>query len=139
LRFVDASVFVHAYLKPKRNLTAGEIQIKEAARRIVSRLNDGEEALSSSVHIAEIASIMEDYLPLKEAQEIENALCLRDTIEVDAVSRSDCMEALAEAEQNQLGFTDALAVVLMKRRGVSEIYSFDRDFDHISEIMRIRK
>lgn len=139
MRFVDASVFVHAYLKPKRNLTTSEIQMKENARRIVSRLNEGEAAFTSSVHLAEIANIVEDYLPIKEAHEVESAICLRDTIEIETVSRSDCSEALAVSEENQLGLTDALAIVLMRRNGVTEIYSFDKDFDYISDIRRVRK
>lgn len=139
MRFIDASVFVHAYLKPRRDLTSGEVQIKEDARRIVGRLNDGEAALTSSVHLGEIANIMEDYLPMKEALEIERALCIRDTIEIMAVNRPDCSEALAEAEKNQVGLTDALAVVLMRRKDITEIYSFDKDFDGILGIKRVRK
>lgn len=139
MRFIDASVFVHAYLKPRRDLTSGEVQIKEDARRIVGRLNDGEAALTSSVHLGEIANIMEDYLPMKEALEIERALCIRDTIEIMAVNRPDCFEALAEAEKNQVGLTDALAVVLMRRKDITEIYSFDKDFDGILGIKRVRK
>ncbi len=139
MKFVDASVFVHAYLKPKRTLTAGEIQIKEDARRIVKRVNEGEEVITSAVHLAEIANILEDYLPMDEALEIEKALCLRDTIKIENVKRSDCSDAIVEAEDKRIGLSDALAVVLMRRRRVSEIYSFDSDFDEITGIKRIRK
>ena len=139
MKFIDASVFVHAYLKPKRALTPLEIQIKQDAKKIVSRLNEGERALTSVVHIAEIANILEDYLPQEEAFEIEKALCFRDTIEIEPLERLDCSQALAEAEERHIGLTDAMAHVLMKRKGVTEIYSFDSDFDRISEIKRIRK
>ena len=37
MRFVDASVFVHAFLKPKRELKPHEIKIKESAKKIVRR------------------------------------------------------------------------------------------------------
>lgn len=43
MRFVDASVFVHAYLKPKRRLKPHEMKIIESAKKIVKRINDGEE------------------------------------------------------------------------------------------------
>ena len=49
IRFVDASVFVHAYLKPRRELRPHEILIKKRARTIVSRINQGEPVLVSTV------------------------------------------------------------------------------------------
>ena len=102
-------------------------------------MNEGELALTSVVHLAEIANILEDHLPQKEAFEIEKALCFKDTIVIEPVERLDCSQALAEAEERQIGLTDAMAHVLMKRIGVTEIYSFDSDFDRIPEIKRLRK
>ena len=110
------------------------MQIKEEAKKIVSRLNAGEKAITSVVHVAEIANILEDYLPQKEAAEIEKALCMRDTIEIERVDRSDCTKAISEADKWQVGLSDAIAYVLMKEKGIREIYSFDG----ISEIRRIR-
>ena len=46
-RFMDASVFVHAYLKPKRPLKPQEVGVKEVAKRIVTRINGGERVLTS--------------------------------------------------------------------------------------------
>jgi len=34
----------------------------------------------------------------------------------------------------QLDFADALAVASMRRKGIAEIYSFDRDFDRVQDI-----
>lgn len=95
--FVDASVFVHAYLKPRRALTAEEIQIKSDAKKIVNRLNEGEKVLTSIVHFSEIANLLEGNLPRKEALEIERALCFRDTIEIASVEGRDCIEGLSVA------------------------------------------
>lgn len=137
--FVDASVFVHAYLKPRRALTAEEIQIKSDAKKIVSRLNEGEKVLTSIVHFSEIANLLEGNLPRKEALEIERALCFRDTIEIASVNRRDCVEGLSVAEESGIGLADAIAQVLMKRNGIDEIYSFDQDFDKVPSIKRLRK
>jgi AbrB family looped-hinge helix DNA binding protein len=38
LRFVDVSVFVHAFVKPKRELKQHEIEIKESAKDIVESI-----------------------------------------------------------------------------------------------------
>ena len=139
MRCIDASVFVHAYLKPKRVLSVDEIRLKQDAKKIVSRLNQGEQVLTSVVHLAEIANVLEDYLPLSEALEIERALFLRQEIEIESVDRTMCLEALFLAEERGLGFTDAIACVLMKRKCLTEIYSFDHDFDRVPGIRRIWK
>ncbi len=139
MRFIDASVFVHAYLKPKRALSADEIQIKEDAKKIVARVNQGERVLTSVVHLAEIANVLEDYLPREEALEIERALCFREEIEIESLASADCYQALSEAEEQGMGFTDSIASLVMKRKGLSEIYSFDHDFDHAEGIKRIRR
>jgi len=70
IRFVDASVFVHAYLKPRRELRPHEILIKKRARTIVSRINQGEPVLVSTVHFAEVANLLEDWMALQEAQTV---------------------------------------------------------------------
>ena len=139
MRFIDTSVFVHAYLKPKRALSVEEIRLKQDAKLIVSRLNQGEQVLTSVLHLSEIANVMEDYLPRVEALEIEKALFLRQEIEIESLDRVVCSEALFLAEKQGLGFTDAVACVLMKRKGLTEIYSFDHDFDRVDGIKRIRK
>ena len=76
MRFVDASVFVHAFLKPKRKLKDHEVKIKESAKKIVKRINNGEEVGITVVQIAEIANLLESYLPLKEALKVEEFLLL---------------------------------------------------------------
>lgn len=38
MRFVDVSVFVHAFVKPKRELKQHEIEIKESAKDIVESI-----------------------------------------------------------------------------------------------------
>ena len=65
--YVDANVFVYAFLKTKRNLQPHEVNIKEAAKKIVSRINEGEKVATSVVHFSEVCNILDDYLPFEEA------------------------------------------------------------------------
>jgi len=137
IRFVDASVFVHAYLKPRRELRPHEILIKKRARTIVSRINQGEPVLVSTVHFAEVANLLEDWMALQEAQTVLLGLATMDNVRFVSVARSDLLEALALATEAGVGTTDALAVVLMRREGTRDIYSFDRDYDRFDEIHRV--
>jgi len=137
LRFVDASVFVHAFLKPKRRLEPHEIEIKEAAKAIVRRINEGEKVGLTVVQLAEIANILERYMPLEKALQVEKFLLYAPNVEVYEVDRRTCVEALKVAEEGRVGLCDAVAYVVMLRSGVREIYSFDRDFDRLEGIRRL--
>ena len=135
--FVDANVFVFAFLKPKRKLQPQEERIKEAAKKIVTRINGGEEAVTSVVHFSEICNILEDYLPIDEALALEKGLLFLENILIKEVSEEGYLKALAIAEDQQIGANDALAYVLMKEEGINTIYSFDKDFDAFKDIERI--
>ena len=135
--FVDASVFVYAFLKPRRKLQPNEASLKDAAKKIMSRINEGEEVSTSVVHFSEVCNVLEDYLPLQEALTIETGLLLRDNITIHKISEEDYLKALSVAEDHQVGANDALAYVAMKELGLSTIYSFDKDFDIFPDIKRI--
>jgi predicted nucleic acid-binding protein len=135
--FIDANVFVYAFLKPKRKLEPHEIKIKEAAKNIVTRINEGEETVTSVVHFSQVCNLLEDHLTHEEAFAIEKDLLFQDNISIKAVTEDDYLKALAISEDQQVGTNDALAYVLMKEAGLNKIYSFDRDYDKFKDIARI--
>jgi predicted nucleic acid-binding protein len=135
--FVDANVFVYAFLKPKRKLQPHEQKIKDAAKKIVTRINEGEETVTSVVHFSEICNVLEDHLPIQEACTLEKAVLLLETIAIQDVSEEHYLKALAIAEDLQIGANDALAYVLMKEEGINRIYSFDKDFNEFKDIRTI--
>ena len=132
MRFVDASVFVHAFLKPKRELKPHEMKIKESAKKIVKRINDGEEVGVTVVQVSEIANLLESYLPLNEALRVEKFLLLAGNVKVFDVTKRDCLKALKIVKEKDVGLCDAIAYVIMMKNGVNEIYSFDSDFDKLN-------
>ena len=137
LTFLDANIFVYAFLKPKRKLQPHEEKIKDAAKNIITRINTGEETATSVVHFSEVCNILEDYLPIEEAFAIEKDLLLRDNIVIKAVTEEHYLKALAIAEDQSVGANDALAYVLMTESGLNRIYSFDKHFDAFKDIHRI--
>ena len=136
-RFVDASVFVHAYLRPRRELKAHERTIKANARRIVARINDGEEVVTSTIHVSEIANVLEGWMPLAHAMAVQQGLCTRDSVRILPTAKDDLLEALAISSEAGLGLSDALAIALMREEELREVYSFDRDFDHLPDVQRV--
>jgi len=135
--YVDANVFVYAFLKTKRTLQPHEVKIKETAKRIVSRINEGEKVVTSVVHFSEVCNILEDYLPIEEALLIEKGLLFRENILVCEVSKDDYLKAISVTEDQQVRVNDALAYVLMKKEAIQTVYSFDKDFDAFTDIRRI--
>ena len=131
MRLIDASVFIHAYLKPKRKLKNHEIKIKESAKRIVKRINDGENVYLTIPQLTEIANLVEHLMPLEHAEDIEEFLLTSPNIRLVAVSKNDYIDALKISKDMQVGLNDCVAFVVMREKGVKEIYSFDSDFDRL--------
>ena len=134
--YVDANVFIYAFLKTKRTLQPHEVKIKDAAKKIVSRINEGEKVVTSVVHFSEVCNILEDNLPIEEALLIEKGLLFRENILICEVSKDDYLKAISVTEDQNVGVNDALAYVLMKKRAIQTVYSFDKDFDTFADILR---
>ena len=134
--YVDANVFIYAFLKTKRTLQPHEVKIKDAAKKIVSRINEGEKVVTSIVHFSEVCNILDDYLPNEEALLVEKGLLFRENILICEVSKDDYLKAISVTEDHNVGVNDALAYVLMKKRAIQTIYSFDKDFDTFADIRR---
>lgn len=134
--YVDANVFIYAFLKTKRTLQPHEVKIKDAAKIIVSRINEGEKVVTSIVHFSEVCNILDDYLPNEEALLVEKGLLFRENILICEVSKDDYLKAISVTEDHNVGVNDALAYVLMKKRAIQTIYSFDKDFDTFADIRR---
>ncbi|MFQ6123549.1 MAG: hypothetical protein ACE5R6_02950 [Candidatus Heimdallarchaeota archaeon] len=59
MKFVDASVFVYAYLKPTKTLPNKLKRMKSNVKAIVARINAGESTVTSVAHLSEVANILE--------------------------------------------------------------------------------
>lgn len=134
--FVDANVFVYAFLKTKRQLQPSEAKLKDAAKKIVTRISDGEEVATSVVHFSEVCNILEDHLPREEALLLEKGLLYRESMLICEVTHEDYLSAVSTAEDKGIGANDAMAYLIMKKEGIQTIYSFDKDFDAFADIKR---
>ena len=139
MRFVDASVFIHAFIKPKRKLKPHEIEIKESAKEIVKKINEGEKIGLTVIQLAEIANILESYMPLKDALQVEEFLLYAPNVKIYGVAKKNCIKALKTAKNKIIGLNDTIAYIVMLENKIKEIYSFDKDFDKLEGIKRITK
>ncbi|MFQ5821154.1 MAG: type II toxin-antitoxin system VapC family toxin [Candidatus Heimdallarchaeota archaeon] len=131
MRFVDASVFVYAYLKPKKTLPDKLKRMKNNAKAIVARINAGESTVTSVVHLSEVANILEARITLSQVRIIIEGLILKESLNVLGVTQAQYQNAVFISETHNVGINDALAKLLMDKVKISEIYSFDMHFDTI--------
>jgi len=137
LRFIDSNVFLHAFLVPRRALTEDEQFVKDEAKKIVKRVEEGEEVVTSAVHLSEVVNIVESGLGLQKSLWFLAWIVMCGNIKVCPVSLRDFEAAFPLARDNDVSVNDALAYSFMISEGVREIYSFDKHFDNFEDVKRL--
>ena len=137
MRFVDASLFLYAYLKPRKAVPDEVAEMKKNAKVIVKRINSGERVATSLTHVSEVANILEASMPIHESHMVMRDLIHSPTIAFLEPSRENYVDAVEVAEEVSVGLNDGVAYVLMKENGIEEIYSFDRHFVRFKDVRRV--
>jgi len=137
MKFVDASVFLYAYLKPRKVPSRQVAEMKRAAKAIVKRINSGEKVATSLAHLSEVANILEASVPMHDSHMIVQDLIHSPTMVLLEPTKETYMDAIELAQEVNDGLNDGVARVLMKENGVDGIYSFDSHFDRFTDIKRI--
>ena len=131
MRFIDANVFIYAVLKPKRVLNERVQELKTASKEIFKKVNEGEKVITTVVHLSEVANVLEDATNLSFAISFLKDILLKKNVIVERVSDKDYMECVLLAEEKRVSINDALAYLLMKRRRIEHIYTFDKHFQNL--------
>ena len=138
MKFLDANVFIYAYYKPKRQLTAKEKRMKELSQKIVSDVSHGKEQVTTTVvHVSEVVNILKNRMPSELLTAVVQGLFMLDNVKVSGVSAEAYFAATELGKDLKLEANDALAVDLIRQNGISEIYSFDEHFDNVEGITRL--
>lgn len=137
MRFVDSNVFLHAFLRPRRELTEEELRVKEESKRIVEKIEAGERVATSTVHLSEVINIVESGLGLRESLGLLAWAISKENIEMYATSVGDYESALPVARDKGISANDALAYQMMRINGLEEIYTFDGHFDQLKDVTRL--
>jgi hypothetical protein len=131
MRFIDTTVFIYAVLKPRRQLNEQEQRLKTTSQEIFKRVNEGEEVITTVVHLSEVANLLEDAANLSFSISFLKDILLKRNVHVEAVHDRDYMESAVLAEENRVSINDALAYLIMIRTDVEEIYTFDKHFENL--------
>jgi hypothetical protein len=134
MRFVDSNVFIYAILKPKRKLTEDEKELKNKAKGIYQRIVENEEVVTSVIHLSEVANVLEDAANLTLSINFIEEIYKTKNILIEGVTREDYLSATIEAKNKNISINDMLAYLIMLRKGINEILSFDKHFDNLKVI-----
>ncbi len=130
-RFLDTNILV-------RYFTNDEPTMARAALAVMERIERGEErVVTSPIVIFETVFLLERHYKVPKAairEKVGDVLALR---AVHLPEKALCARALDLYVEQNIAFADAYHAVWMRARGVSEVYSFDREFDRIVGVTRI--
>jgi predicted nucleic acid-binding protein len=118
-RFVDSNVIV-------RYLTEDDPIRTRAAQAII----EGDELILSSLVLSEVGYVLQKYGHSRaDVIDVLIALLQRENIHLADAENDVVADCLAKARRAAgLSFGDALILAQMRSAGISEIYSFDKDF-----------
>ena len=136
LRFIDASAILYAVIEPKKPLSKQLTNLKSNAKNILKRINEGEQVITSVVHLSEVSNILEAIKPFSEVANFIADLMLKNSVQVLDVTADDYKTAAILAKRYEVGVNDTLEKILMSSIDVDEIYSFDKHFDNL-QVKRI--
>jgi len=132
LRFVETNVFLYV-------ITA-HAEFGPIAKRILERIDSGEEAVTSSLVIAEVCAWLQyrrrktDVNTFLDAVESYPSLRKCETTYADELRAKEFQRSYPRLE-----FFDRVYVAQMERLKLTEIYSNDRALDRVKGIKRIFK
>ena len=114
MRFLDANVFVYAYYRPRRELSAAERKMKEEAKAILKGIDEGEDrVITTVVHLSEMSNILKHGMAPGDLAAFVQGLLMADNVVVEGVGRDLYLSAADLGGELELDPNDALAVELL--------------------------
>jgi len=126
--FIDSNIFFYAKIIDR--------EYGDACKRVLSRIVDGElKAATSALALIEVANSLMKYGLSSEVRNVVDAIFSLDIpiYETDPLDVRDAMEIFDEAK---ISLYDCAHAAIMRRAGITNIISADKDFDRISWVRR---
>lgn len=128
--FIDTNIFL-------RYLTKDDPIKYERCRELFKKALEGETALATSgIVIAELVWTLLSYYKVPKNDVIDKISIIVATEGIDIPDRNIIADALVLYGRNKIDYIDAYNAVFMRYHKMSEIYSYDEDFDRIEGTRR---
>jgi predicted nucleic acid-binding protein len=130
-RFVDANVFL-------RYFTGSDPAKAERARQLLERVERGEEKVTTDTLVVfETVFTLERSYKVPKPQVREMIADIFSLPGIQLRGKRLCFDALDLYVAKNVSYVDAYIATSMKARGLTEIYSWDSDFDKLPGIRRV--
>ena len=126
-RFVDSNVFVYS--------ATNHPQFGETSRDILRRIEEGEEAITSTLVLCEISWVLEAMGKQGQIKPILEKILSYKTIEIASFDADDLIVGANNMVQYGMDFNDGVNAAVMMRLGISEAYS--NDHKHLGKMERL--
>lgn len=130
-RFLDTNILL-------RYLTRDDEAKARQSLALLQRVERGEEQVeTSTIVVFETVYILQRLYRVSRAQ---IGSLVGNIIQMPGVrlpGKNLCLTALGFYVDHNISFADAYHAVLMRSRGIAEIYSWDKDFDKLEGIVRV--
>lgn len=126
-RFVDTNIFIYA-------LTAHP-KFGQTAKDILERIENGEEAITSTLVLCEVAWVLEAMGRQSNIKPTLEKIISYSTLRVIQVSQDDLLIGATNMDKEKLDFNDGVNLALMMQTGVSEVYTNDQK--HLGKLASI--
>lgn len=138
--YLDANVFIYAYLKPRsKNPDPKSLWMKQQAKNIIQELNasDGTNIKFglSLIQLSEIVNIIKDSFTWDQLYTFLMGIYSNPSIEIFEVSKNVYLNAIDKIRDYGMDPNDLSAFLIMQEHGIKEIYTFDKKFETLPEIM----
>ena len=118
MRFVDTNIFIYA-------LTAHP-NFGQTARGILSRIENGEEAITSTLVLCEISWVLEAMGKQGDIKSTLEKILSYKTLKTMEVYPDDLLLGADNMGEYGVDFNDGVNIALMMRLGICEVYSNDK-------------
>lgn len=127
--FIDSNVFFYAKMLDRK--------YGDACAKVLDKIVRGElEAVTSTLVVIELANALRKYGLSDEVKDVVNAVFSLD-IRVFEVDSLDVRTAAGIFDEFRISPYDCVHAAVMKKAGIVDIISADKDFDKIAWIKRL--
>ena len=140
--YLDANLFIYAYFKPKKGKELSEKikWCKRESKKIIKRINNEKNSYCISlVQLSEVVNLLKNQFSWKDLREFILGLYANKSIKIVDISKMLYLNASDKMDKYQMDANDVSAYLLMKKRNINKIYTFDRHFEQFPEIICLPK
>ncbi|MEW5803618.1 MAG: PIN domain-containing protein [bacterium] len=131
MRFIDTNLFL-------RYFTRDDEDKAQKVLELLKRVEKGEEkVIASSLVMFEVVFTLESFYKVSKEEIKELLSPILDLRGLNLSDKGIYRQALDIYAQKKVSFADAFNAAFVIKKGVKEIYSYDKDFDKLEGIERV--